>query len=158
MIAYNYCYSTCLGKIGDHVRRQFGVTDIRLEYDTVAPLRPYLHISPNGVLFVQRSVRAGVLPCMLDEILRARVMIKTAMKTGSPADRALMRMLDARQHNLKMVANVTYGYTGASYSGRMPCADLADAIVATGRHTLERAIRLVQARASGAPGRFGARH
>ena len=47
-------------------------------------------------------------------------------------------MLDARQLGLKLIANVTYGYTSASFSGRMPCADIADAIVQTGRDTLQR--------------------
>jgi hypothetical protein len=37
--------------------------------------------------------------------------------------------LNARQFGLKLLANVTYGYTAASFSGRMPCAELADAIV-----------------------------
>jgi DNA polymerase zeta len=39
-----------------------------------------------------------------------------------------------------MIANVTYGYAGATFSGRMPCVDLADSIVQKGRETLERAI------------------
>lgn len=30
-------------------------------------------------------------------------------------------MLDAQQLALKLVANVTYGYTAANWSGRMPC-------------------------------------
>jgi hypothetical protein len=34
-------------------------------------------------------------------------------------------MLDHRQYALKMIANVTYGYTSASFSGRMPCVDIA---------------------------------
>ena len=59
--------------------------------------------------------------------------------------RALQRRLNARQFGLKMIANVTYGYTSASFSGRMPCAELADAIVSTGRATLEAAVRLVEA-------------
>lgn len=33
-------------------------------------------------------------------------------------------MLDARQLGLKLIANVTYGYTGASFSGRMPCVEV----------------------------------
>jgi hypothetical protein len=41
----------------------------------------------------------------------------------------LQRCLNARQFGLKMIANVSYGYTSASFSGRMPCAELADAIV-----------------------------
>jgi DNA polymerase zeta len=35
--------------------------------------------------------------------------------------------------------NVTYGYTSATYSGRMPCIEVADSIVQTGRETLEKA-------------------
>jgi len=50
-------------------------------------------------------------------------------------------MLDARQLGLKLIANVTYGYTSASFSGRMPCVELADAIVQTGRDTLQRVRR-----------------
>ena len=37
----------------------------------------------------------------------------------------------------------SYGYTSASFSGRMPCIDIADAIVQTARITLERAISMV---------------
>jgi len=44
---------------------------------------------------------------------------------------------------LKLLSNVTYGYTGASFSGRMPCVDIADSIVQMGRETLEKAIKLV---------------
>lgn len=56
---------------------------------------------------------------------------------------ALLRLLDARQLSLKFIANVTYGYTSASFSGRMPCVEIADSIVEAGRQTLERAIRLI---------------
>ncbi len=51
----------------------------------------------------------------------------------------------ARQLALKLLANVTYGYTAAGFSGRMPCAEVADAIVSTARATLERAAALVEA-------------
>lgn len=30
---------------------------------------------------------------------------------------------------LKLIANVTYGYAAANFSGRMPCVEVADAIV-----------------------------
>ena len=41
----------------------------------------------------------------------------------------LQRILNARQFGLKLIANVTYGYTAAGFSGRMPLAELADSIV-----------------------------
>ena len=40
------------------------------------------------------------------------------------ATQALFKMLDARQLGLKLIANVTYGYTGANFSGRMPCIEV----------------------------------
>ena len=39
-----------------------------------------------------------------------------------------------------MIANVTYGYTSANFSGRMPCIEVGDSVVSKGRETLERAI------------------
>ena len=51
---------------------------------------------------------------------------------------ALNRVLDARQLGLKYIANVTYGYTSATYSGRMPAVEIADSIVQSGRETLEK--------------------
>ncbi len=59
----------------------------------------------------------------------------------------MLRVLEARQLALKLIANVTYGYTSANFSGRMPLVEVADSIVHKGRETLERAIRLVEERA-----------
>lgn len=56
----------------------------------------------------------------------------------------LLRVLNARQFGLKMIANVSYGYTAAGFSGRLPFAELADSIVQSGRQTLENAIALVR--------------
>ena len=50
----------------------------------------------------------------------------------------LKKILDARQLGLKYIANVTYGYTSATYSGRMPAVEIADSIVQSGRETLEK--------------------
>ena len=60
-----------------------------------------------------------------------------------PPPQALLRVLDARQLGLKLLANTTYGYMAASFSGRMPCIEIGDSIVRKSRETLERAIRLV---------------
>ena len=210
IIAYNYCYSTCLGPIrslttmldGGVTNHRFGCLDLSVrgfctkeearQHRTPAaqlhatltrlsngrPLCPEtaeeqaaaaaaaverpvpgsagsgessgplpatpcgLHAAPNGVLFTSSSSRPGVLPRLLREILETRFMVKRAMKqvpVGSP----LHRTLNARQFGLKLIANVTYGYTSASFSGRMPNVHIADAIVQTGRDTLQRTIELV---------------
>lgn len=63
---------------------------------------------------------------------------------SSPSVQALLRLLDARQLSLKFIANVTYGYTSASFSGRMPAVEIADAIVQSGRETLEKAVAFIE--------------
>lgn len=66
------------------------------------------------------------------------------MKQTSRDSRVLLKCLNARQFALKLIANVTYGYTAAGFSGRMPMAELADAIVQMGRSTLEKTIQFVE--------------
>lgn len=69
-------------------------------------------------------------------------MVKSSMK-GRKSDKAFVRLQNARQLSLKLLANVTYGYTSATFSGRMPCVEIADSIVQYGRETLEKAIALI---------------
>ncbi|KAF4323239.1 hypothetical protein BBO99_00003039 [Phytophthora kernoviae] len=74
-------------------------------------------------------------------------MVKKAMKSAKESNQErLEKVLKARQLALKMISNVTYGYTAAGFSGRMPCAQLADTIVQTGICTLEAAVRLIEGR------------
>ncbi|KAI0361627.1 hypothetical protein OH77DRAFT_1546215 [Trametes cingulata] len=143
MIAYNYCYSTCLGRITDFKGQyKFGVIDLRQPAGLLAKLQDHINVAPNGIMYVKETVRKGLLGRMLTELLDTRVMVKQAMK-GAKDDKALRRILDARQLGLKYIANVTYGYTSATYSGRMPAVEIADSIVQSGRETLEKAIRVI---------------
>ncbi|CAH2252147.1 DNA polymerase zeta catalytic subunit isoform X1 [Pelobates cultripes] len=145
VIAYNYCYSTCLGHIeslGRHDEFKFGCTSLRVPPDLLYQIRHDITVSPNGIAFVKANVRKGVLPCMLEEILKTRIMVKQSMKEYKQ-DKSLSRLLDARQLGLKLIANVTFGYTAANFSGRMPCVEIGDSIVHKARETLERAIKLV---------------
>ncbi|XP_065184530.1 uncharacterized protein LOC135815197 [Sycon ciliatum] len=148
MIAHNYCYSTCLGRLAQYSddgvdRIKFGCSTLEVTADMLKELEDDVSISPNGIVFVKEHVRRGILPQMLDEILSTRIMVKKAMKQCK-ADKSVHRMLDHRQLGLKLIANVTYGYTNANFSGRMPCIEVADSIVRKGRETLERAIQLVR--------------
>uniref|UniRef100_A0AAQ6A4C7 DNA polymerase zeta catalytic subunit n=1 Tax=Amphiprion ocellaris TaxID=80972 RepID=A0AAQ6A4C7_AMPOC len=145
VIAYNYCFSTCLGHVdslGTPDEFKFGCTSLRVPPELLYQLRNDITVSPNGIAFVKSSVRKGVLPSMLEEILSTRIMVKQSMKTYKQ-DKALMKLLDARQLGLKLIANVTFGYTAANYSGRMPSVEVGDSIVHKARETLERAIKLV---------------
>ncbi|KAL4069612.1 hypothetical protein V8B97DRAFT_2024397 [Scleroderma yunnanense] len=145
MIAYNYCYSTCLGRIIDFQgRNKFGVTDLQRPAGLLEKLWDHITIAPNGIIYVKPVVRQGLLGRMLTELLDTRVMVKQAMKSAAD-DKVLRRVLDARQLGLKYIANVTYGYTSATYSGRMPAVEIADSIVQSGRETLEKAINIIDA-------------
>lgn len=126
--------------------RRFGASALKLSKGLLPALGERVLVTPNGAMFLPAELRAGLLPRLLSEILDTRVMVKNALKKakGRPDCRVLARCLNARQYGLKMIANVTYGYTAAGFSGRMPCAEIADAIVSSGRDTLERAIHLVQ--------------
>lgn len=64
-----------------------------------------------------------MLPRMLEEILKTRIMVKQSMKAYKH-DKAITRMLEARQLGLKFIANFTFGYTAANFSGRMPCTEV----------------------------------
>ncbi|BGP12586.1 DNA polymerase zeta [Rhodosporidiobolus nylandii] len=127
MIAYNYCYSTCLGRVEEFKGSyKLGVSESDLPDGLLYLLKDHITISPNGIMFLKPEVRKSGLAKMLSELLDTRVMVKDSMK-GMDADK------------------VTYGYTSATFSGRMPMVEIADAIVQTGRETLERAKTTIEA-------------
>ncbi|XP_073996284.1 DNA polymerase zeta catalytic subunit isoform X2 [Rhodnius prolixus] len=146
IIAYNYCFSTCLG-LQQHLLEKdeitFGCTSLLIDPKELYRAKEHLHISPAGAVFVDSSIRRGILPRMLEEILETRLMLKNSMKRHK-SNKPLYQVLDARQLGLKLIANVTYGYTSANFSGRMPCIEVGDSVVSKGRETLERAIKLVE--------------
>ncbi|WFC97833.1 DNA-directed DNA polymerase [Malassezia yamatoensis] len=144
MIAYNLCYTTCLGRVTPFQGTyKLGYTEHTAAPGALRRLSEHLDIMPNGMMFVKKNVRESILARMLSEVLAARVMIKDAMRTPN-VNKALARRYQAQQLSLKLLANVTYGYTGATASGRMPCVEIADSIVQCGRETLERAMAQIE--------------
>ncbi|TQS35389.1 hypothetical protein Golomagni_04190 [Golovinomyces magnicellulatus] len=143
IIAYNYCYSTFLGRIVDwRGINKMGFTKYERQQRLLELLQDHINISPNGMMYVKPTIRKSLLAKMLGEILETRVMVKSGMKLDRD-DKALQKLLNNRQLALKLISNVTYGYTSASFSGRMPCSEIADSIVQTGRETLEKSIALI---------------
>ena len=152
MIGWNMCYSTCLGNIpsvgSEHKYNEPG----KLGTNTYCPPPGVLselgvsgvNVAPSGTLFCGKAKRRGILPQMLADILNTRVMVKASKKILERKNRdgnsTRIRLLESRQLGLKLIANVTYGYTSANLSGRMPCVHIADSIVSMGKHTLERAM------------------
>ncbi|CAD5215905.1 unnamed protein product [Bursaphelenchus xylophilus] len=154
-IAYNYCFTTCLGKMSRLLNADLGdqiklgaLSYTSLTSDKLKELidNDNIHISPTGGVFVKANVQKSMLAEMLMELLDTRVMVKDSMKNFK-GDAILRRTLDAQQLALKLVANVTYGYTAANWSGRMPCEEVADAIVSKGREALEGVIHMVDGNA-----------
>ena len=150
MIAYNYCYTTCLGNINDllstEAEKRFGVkndTSIDFKYifksendfKDLDSIKDKIYIAPNKVAFVKKSVREGIIPKILHEFLVSRIMIKNSQRLYRDYP-FIQKLLNSRQLALKLFMNVMYGYTGASFSGRMPSSDVADSVVGTGRFIL----------------------
>lgn len=151
IIAYNLCYSTVVGRpahaaaAGQEVK--LGAANYAIPPGTLTgPNAPdKLVIAANGVAYLPHEARPGIVPRLLQEILSTRIMVKGAMKRTPASHKVLQRVMNARQFGLKLIANVTYGYTSAGFSGRMPMAEIADSIVQSARETLESAIRMVEA-------------
>lgn len=52
----------------------------------------------------------------------------------------IKKILKDRQYALKLFMNVMFGYTGAAFTGRMPCSEIADSIVELSKYSLRQAI------------------
>ena len=183
VIAYNLCFSTCLGMLVNRktppglreppsrVRRRcrlgrfspdrpstFGFSQLSVAPVDIceAACGPFSWVvTPDESAFVHPFTRRGVLPSILEEVIGARLLIKSTMKAVNRDPSrfaphleggvsAWLRRQNYRQFALKMVANVSYGYTGASFSGRMPCPEVANAIVQLARVSLERCALKIQ--------------
>ncbi|KAM3163741.1 DNA polymerase [Lachancea thermotolerans] len=146
MIGYNYCYSTIVGTVHEYNSKKtaIGASKVKFARGLLHELEDHLTISPNGVMYLKESVRKSMLAKMLTDILHTRLMIKATMSDLKSKNETVAKLLNNKQVALKLLANVTYGYTSASFSGRMPCSDVADSIVQTGRETLEKAISLIE--------------
>lgn len=57
IIAYNLCFSTCLGKIVSQNPKELGVTSLFLPNALLAKLKDKLTLTPNGVMYTPPEVR-----------------------------------------------------------------------------------------------------
>ncbi|KAI6184214.1 DNA polymerase [Aphelenchoides bicaudatus] len=159
-IAYNYCFSTCLGKVSEicSSTNQQSIKLGALQYTTLTANEiekllemNLIHISPTGSFFLNKFVKGVCFNRrrICQEGRETRNFADNAQRTAGheiddqKVNEALQKQPDAQQLALKLVANVTYGYTAANWSGRMPCDVVADAIVSKGREALENAINLI---------------
>ncbi|TPX57005.1 DNA-directed DNA polymerase [Powellomyces hirtus] len=121
MMAHNLCYSTHLETLKDAERHGL-VRD-----------KDY-KVTPDNAFFVKPSVRKGILPTILEDLLAARKRAKNDLKKETdPFKRAV---LDGRQLALKVSANSVYGFTGATI-GKLPLLAISSSVTAYGREMIE---------------------
>lgn len=73
-------------------------------------------------MFVKPTVRYGLLPRILEQLLAARKKTKQLLKEEK--DPVIRAVLDGRQLALKISANSVYGFTGAQV-GKLPCLEIS---------------------------------
>lgn len=118
MQAYNLCFSTCEWRCDSAARcREVRDAD-RDEYDHVV-FEGGSQVSKT-VSFVKESVRRGVLPSLLCDLLAAR---KDAKKKMKDAETPFEKMIyDQLQRAFKITCNSIYGFCGVSGSRDDACA------------------------------------
>lgn len=133
MMAHNLCYSTLIPK------------------DQLKNIPPGLEVTltPCGDTFVKPSVKKGVLPQILEELLGARKRAKLDLKKETDSQKKAV--LDGRQLALKISANSVYGFTGATV-GKLACLEIASSVTAFGRQMIDMTKNRVMERYSKANG------
>jgi len=124
MMAHNLCYTSLLHQ------------------SSLKDLKPDEFIkTPSGDYFVKSSLRKGLLPEILENLLSARKKAKDDLKKET--DPFKKKVLDGRQLALKISANSVYGFTGAQV-GKLPCLPISQSVTAFGRMMIERTKELVE--------------
>lgn len=118
MMAHNLCYTTLL------TERDIKGMDPN-DYTT----------TPNGFYFMKTAVKKGILPTILEELIKARKQAKKELKEAT--DPFVKAVLDGRQLALKISANSVYGFTGATV-GQLPCLQISASVTAFGREMIEK--------------------
>lgn len=121
MQAHNLCYTTLVDK--DVVGKLGLVKD-----------KDYT-VTPNGDWFVKATVRKGMVPLILEDLLGARKKAKADLKNETDPFRKAV--LNGRQLALKISANSVYGITGATV-GKLPCLQIASSVTSYGRQMIEK--------------------
>lgn len=97
--------------------------------------------SPNGVKFVKKEVKEGIIPKVAAELIDARSKVKEEMKTEENKEKR--KLLNARQLALKTMSNSIYGYTGYVRT-RLYLMEIANAITSYGRNLIKKTRKGVQ--------------
>lgn len=124
MMAHNLCYTTLLR----HSQLSMMKSDQYIK-------------TPAGAYFVKNTMRKGLLPRILEQLLSARKKAKDDLKKET--DPFKKKVLDGRQLALKISANSVYGFTGAQV-GKLPCLEISQSVTAFGRQMIDQTKNVVE--------------
>lgn len=101
------------------------------------------HVSPIGAKFCKK--KKGLIPELLEEVLKSRARAKLEMKklVEEKGDKMKIKMLNARQQALKILANSAYGYMGFSRA-RWYNNDCASSVAAWGREYIKSTMKAAE--------------
>jgi len=135
MMAHNLCYCTLLP----------GGMESRSDAPShsMAPKPAVASDEGKPACFVQSSVRKGLLPSILEQLLTARRTAKKQLALCPSNAEVHRKVLNGRQLALKLSANSVYGFTGAT-NGPLPCLELAGAVTAYGREMIKATKAMVE--------------
>jgi DNA polymerase I len=91
--------------------------------------------SPSGARFVPENVRKGIIPRILEHLMKERQNVKREMKKEPKPER--IRELKAKQFALKIMANAFYGYFGYPRA-KIYSLEIANSITGFGRETIKK--------------------
>lgn len=88
------------------------------------------HVAPSGSAFATKDVRLGVIPEILERLIKQRSHFKKLAAVESNAE--IKRTHNAKQMGFKIMANAFYGYLGYERA-RIYIIDIAGAVTSYGR-------------------------
>lgn len=136
MIAYNLCYTT-FGYVSDFIR--WGLVEGR---DFLVPRLDFKDRPRFG--FVLPHIRKGLLPDILSDLLVRRRAAKNQQEACEAAgDKAMAKIYEFRQLNLKLTGNSLYGFTSAD---KLPLTEIAETVTAHGRDMIQLTSSLIEGR------------
>lgn len=96
---------------------------------------PDLNISPAGFGYVKESVRRGVLPTLVSDLIAERTAVRK--KEAVETDKSKKAMMNAEQNALKVAANSYYGLMG-SMTSILSSLSAAYSVTSYGRYYIQR--------------------
>ena len=91
--------------------------------------------SPSGAKFVPESKRKGIIPKILEQLMKERQAVKREMKRGDESERT--KEMKAEEFALKIMSNAFYGHFGYPRA-KIYSLDIANSITAFGRDTIKK--------------------